>query len=429
MKVAGDNEITSMKQSTALCPSHYARFNCIGTQCEDSCCIGWRVHLDKKTYHFYKQNQHKALRHLFQNAVKRSDTKHDDQQFGLITMGEDGRCAFLDEENLCRIQRTLGFGALSKVCATFPRRANQTGEQLEYSLTISCPEAARLVLLDQEPMRFNQIALDPSLESGTSPGGTAGNDNSGRLILNDLRALIIAILQSRGLTVDGRLILLGLLLEDFDQASQAESTNLPALQQDILQRYIGLLGDQPMLQQDFNQIEPNLVLKMSLVTAIVGNIPTSANNLRFREVFREAAEGLAVKDSQSPCDSQRVARHVEAHEKYYAPYFNQNTHILENYLVHYVFHNLFPFARSTLLAQYREMVCHYLAVTTLLLGQAGYHSGMTDERAVKTIQSYTRFSGHYTQLREIITRTLDEKGVHSLQDLFQTLSTLTRAGT
>lgn len=410
-----------MENSTALCPGHYLQFQCIGSDCEDSCCIGWRVHLDKKTYHFYKQNQHKALRQLFEKSVKRSDAK-DDSHFGIISMAENGRCAFLDENNLCKIQSNLGAGALSKVCANFPRRANRIGRQLEYSLSISCPEAARMALLSTEPMRFVQTAIDPALDSvaALSQGFL---DDQALLILNDLRALIIGILQSRGLTIEARLILLGLLLEDFESAAGGHGADSTQRKTGILQHYLALLGQQEMLQRDIDEIEPNLILKMSLVTAIIGNIPTSAHNTRFREILREAAEGLSFKDADPKTDRERIACHTQAYLSKYAPFFKTNAHILENYLVHYVFHSMFPFARTTLLAQYREMVCNFLAVGILLRGQAVFHGEMTSELAVATIQSYTRFAGHYTHFTETISRIFEEQGINDIRHLFAILAT------
>lgn len=414
--------MTDTEQPTALCPSHYPNFHCIGGQCEDSCCIGWRVHLDKTTYHYYKHNQHKALVKLFEQSVKRSDTKGDDKHFGVISMNEDGRCAFLDEENLCRIQRNLGAQALSQVCANYPRRANQLGEQLEYSLSLSCPEAARLTLLDDQAMRFVQTDIDPALEDNISALGKGLNNKTGLMILNDLRALIIGILQSRDLTIDARLILIGLLLEDFEAAMQAPPTSAGQQQQATLQRYVALLGQPKSLQDDIDQLQPDLVLKMRLVTALIGNIPTSAHNTRFRNILKEAADGLSFQDERPATDNERIACHAQAYARYYAPYFDHHAHILENYLVHHVFHSLFPFARTTLIAQYREMVCNYLVVTTLLLGQAAFHKKMTAELAVGTIQSYTRFAGHYTHFKETIERVFGEQNLVDVSALFAVLA-------
>ena len=33
-----------------LIPQYFKNFTCIGSDCEDSCCIGWRVDIDHNTY-------------------------------------------------------------------------------------------------------------------------------------------------------------------------------------------------------------------------------------------------------------------------------------------------------------------------------------------------------------------------------------------
>lgn len=394
----------------ALSPDYYPKFQCIGSSCEDSCCIGWRVHLDKATYHLYKQNQHPNLRERFKNAVKRSDLKGDNQHFAVIEMAELGRCPFLDPDNLCAIHRNLGSKALSNVCATFPRRANLSGTQFEYSLSLACPEAARLALLQKEPMRFVEIPIDTTLACAAPPAKLSSHEEQSALLLNDLRALIIGILQLRELPIDHRLILLGLLLEDFEASSVANEALPP-----VLQRYVGLLGAPDLLRNELDKVESSLAVKIHLVAHLIGDIPTPTHNIRFRTLLDEAAQGLKFEDSQND-------KLYEAYERDYRPYFEAQPHILENYLVHYVIHNLFPVVRTSVVVQYRELICDYLAITTLLFGQAVFHNGMTDALAIKTIQSYTRFAGHYTHFKETVARTLEQQQLSDLRRLFQLLA-------
>lgn len=399
----------------ALCPDHYPKFQCIGPACEDSCCIGWRVPLDKKTYHFYKQNQHPDLRQRFKSAIKLGNTKNDHQFFGVIQMAELGRCPFLDPDNLCAIQRNLGSSALSNVCASFPRRANLIGNQLEYSLSLACPEAARLTLLHPEPMGFIEVPIDSSLISDSPPAALSSQEAQYTLLQNDLRALVIGILQTRKLSIDHRLILLGLLLEDFDSA-----TATPEAQLAVLQRYAVLLGAPDALQTELDTVEPNFALRIHLVARLIGEIPTSEHNTRFRTLLDESAQGLKFEGTEN---EQLVA----AYERDYHPYLAANPHILENYLVHYVVYNLFPVTQTSVILQYRELVCNYLSVTTLLFGQAVFHHGLNDERVVKTIQSYTRFAGHYTKFKDTVAQTLEQQNLSDPHRLFQLIASPKKA--
>ena len=43
-----------MKPGSVLQPDHFDAFHCIGSDCEDTCCVGWIVHVDKPTYDRYQ---------------------------------------------------------------------------------------------------------------------------------------------------------------------------------------------------------------------------------------------------------------------------------------------------------------------------------------------------------------------------------------
>ena len=40
---------------TILVPEYYKQFQCIGGACEDTCCAGWNITVDKPTYQKYKK--------------------------------------------------------------------------------------------------------------------------------------------------------------------------------------------------------------------------------------------------------------------------------------------------------------------------------------------------------------------------------------
>ena len=38
------------KKFKSLYPEYYDEFKCIGGSCEDSCCVGWDIDIDKITF-------------------------------------------------------------------------------------------------------------------------------------------------------------------------------------------------------------------------------------------------------------------------------------------------------------------------------------------------------------------------------------------
>lgn len=66
----------------------------------------------------------------------------------------EGRCAFLNEENLCDLYQEAGPEMLCKTCRDYPRHVEEFEGCREISLSLSCPEAAKLILGSREPVRF-----------------------------------------------------------------------------------------------------------------------------------------------------------------------------------------------------------------------------------------------------------------------------------
>ncbi|WP_363315235.1 flagellin lysine-N-methylase [uncultured Clostridium sp.] len=55
------------------------------------------------------------------------------------------RCAFLNEEDLCDLYKALGPDALCDTCRLYPRHTEEYEGLRELSLSLSCPEAARII--------------------------------------------------------------------------------------------------------------------------------------------------------------------------------------------------------------------------------------------------------------------------------------------
>jgi lysine-N-methylase len=130
----------------ALIPEVNSDFQCLGSDCPDTCCSGWQVNIDKDSFFEYKNNTNPELKDLFLNSIQREKnaTAH---RYGTIRLNQkDNSCGFLDQ-GLCKIQKTLGENALSDTCSGYPRITLQHGDMIQQGLTLSCPEAARRMLL------------------------------------------------------------------------------------------------------------------------------------------------------------------------------------------------------------------------------------------------------------------------------------------
>ncbi len=134
-------------------PSYYESFSCIADQCEDTCCAGWEIDIDDETFEYYKSVKGDFGRELLLHIKEYKDTEgiYEKQGFRLT---KDDRCPFLDEHNLCRIYTELGAEALCDVCTDTPRDYLEYGGKRELSLSVSCPEAGRLLFAKADPIIF-----------------------------------------------------------------------------------------------------------------------------------------------------------------------------------------------------------------------------------------------------------------------------------
>lgn len=125
-------------------PQYYDAFRCIADRCPDTCCQRWQIGIDEDSlYRYWKVDG------AFGNRLKNSIN----WESGTFCQ-YDGRCEFLNEKNLCDIYENLGQEYLCDTCRQYPRHVEEFEGVREYSLSLSCPEAARQMLLEREPMHL-----------------------------------------------------------------------------------------------------------------------------------------------------------------------------------------------------------------------------------------------------------------------------------
>jgi lysine-N-methylase len=408
-----------MKQSIFV-PDYYSRFSCIGARCEDTCCSGWTVAIDRPSYQLYRQTDHPILAPLFRLAVSQntSPNANTDAHFGVMKMKSDQSCFFQQTDKLCAIHSHLGEQALCDTCQIYPRSFNQFGAQREHALSISCPEAARLVLLNPKSMQFDTLNLETStLRSFIScrfPSQDQG-DPAQMSILNDFRALIIGILQFRQISVGARMMLLGWLLEDTNQVISSETFKHASELLPALGAIADMLRHPVELEKQFAQIQPDLPRKLETLNQLIGQVLSAGSSLRLSECLLAAAEGLAADAGDS--DHQLLQKFKHSFEQHYQPYFQERAYIFENYLVNMVILRLFPFTRGTYLELYRELVFNLSIVQLLLIGVAGKNQGLTEAMVIQVFQSFARMTDHNRSHLENLAQALHVHNQDSFADI------------
>jgi lysine-N-methylase len=382
------------KAGTALAvmPDYYRQFQCIGSDCEDTCCAGWSVEIDAATWHRYRSSQHEKLAPLFRSAVEElGKTSQTRDKFARFKIRPDGTCQFLEADRLCMIQRELGGDALSDTCALYPRQRNEYCDRLEYGLALSCPEAARLALLHPEPIRMIRTEPDAQFSGRDAVNyrviaDAAGNPGLASL-LDDYRKTILDILQCRKLSSGARVMVLGCLLDEAGRVGRWDGEFAR-----LLASFRGLFADPASVEAQYEQIPSELPRRLQVITGFLANYIESSRP-RLTECMLAAIDDWM--GGGAPGDNV-VTRYLHAYENYYLPYMREKGYILENYLVTCTNLNLFPFARGNPFELYRELVCNLAIIQVILVGMAGHYKGLTDDKVIQLIQSFVRMTAHHT---------------------------------
>ena len=173
-------------------PDYYPSFECIADKCEDTCCAGWQIVIDKKTLKKYTKIKGDFRKRMFRSV---------DWLQGTFKQDKDKRCAFLNERNLCDLYLSQGEGGFCKTCREYPRHTEEFEGIREITLSISCPEVARILMNRKEPVAFLNYEREGEEE-------IEDFDPFFFSILEDARKEMIAILQNRSLSITDRILLI-----------------------------------------------------------------------------------------------------------------------------------------------------------------------------------------------------------------------------
>lgn len=181
----------------------YKDFVCTGTDCECTCCQGWAIEIDKKSYERYKEFQGD-----FANKVRKSIIEIEHGYY-IDLDKKTGRCPLLNDKNLCDVYINFGEENMSDLCKKFPRSEWVVGNWKYLGLDMSCYEVAKKVLFHEGLISFSVdelsylegINADPYLEEALFAGLNVSVD----------------IVQNRKIGINKRLQLLILFNNQFQE--------------------------------------------------------------------------------------------------------------------------------------------------------------------------------------------------------------------
>ena len=172
-------------------PDYYKEFQCIAGDCEDTCCAGWQIVADEASLSKYRQVKGPFRKRMMKSVDWGQKTFRQDKET---------RCAFLNENNLCDMYTALGRDSLCRTCRLYPRHIEEFEDVREITLSVSCPEVARILMNRKEPAKF--ISKE---EHGEEEYDYEEFDPFLYSQLVDAREVLLKIAQNRDLPLDVRI--------------------------------------------------------------------------------------------------------------------------------------------------------------------------------------------------------------------------------
>lgn len=404
---------SAVQETPIIVPEYEPCFRCIGPACEDTCCHGWDVLVDRQSYEKYGSLPPGPLKSLIESSLIRiAEAESSEQQYAALAAGPARDCPLLTEGRLCLLQAQCGESYLTRVCATFPRFVYSVDGIEQKPLMLACPEAARLVLLSKNLLRCGK---------GSRQARWDDESRERRPLQNyfwPIRAFSLQLICNRRYVLWQRLCLLGIFCRRLDALARGEDERrFPELLADF-----SAAVDSGKLRASMERMAASPALQLEIVLQLVKiGVGSGKGSARLRETLAICEAGLEMGSGRSA--AALVERYRAAQREICEPFFGARPHMLENYLANEMFRWVFPFGgaffdRSASVdpqASFGRLAIQFgLVHGVLTCVAAARGAAFCAEDVVRTVQVISRQTEHQRHFGEASWVLLRERGLDNL---------------
>jgi lysine-N-methylase len=337
-----------------------------------------------------------------------------DAKYARIKFPDSTRdCPFLTSERWCRLHKEYGAEYLSPVCFHYPRVRELPAGMSTTPLLLSCPEAARVVLLQPELVPIERNAADgrPDYRRFLRMAERAHGKPPRKALSSDVMEFSLLVIQDRAYPIWQRLFVLGMLSKRLTE----RETPCDQLVASLLGEY-AVIVKEGRLRAVMDGIAVQTGPQLSAVIEVAHRLQTEyGNSARIQECIRDFMHGICY-EARRPVE-EMAPTYSEVYERYYRPFFEQHPYILENYLSNYVFWTQFPRGPipagepNTPLTACILMCLKFAVIKGLLIGMAGhYRESFAAEHVVKLVQCFSKKAEHAAKFLSGINHDLASAG-------------------
>lgn len=135
-------------------PRYFKDFHCIGSECVDNCCHGWRIDWTNEEVDKLKEAENASPE--LKELIERSFIPGENGKLK-IKFDDKDNCPFQTSDRLCRIQKELGAEYLSSTCTYYPRIGIIGKTALYRYCFFTCEAVMRILINDDRAMNLVNV--------------------------------------------------------------------------------------------------------------------------------------------------------------------------------------------------------------------------------------------------------------------------------
>ncbi len=322
---------------------YYDDFQCVGTECKDTCCKEWHIFITKREYLDYKKMKcSPELRGILDSAFTRRK-EGSDFSYAEVKLTKEGKCPLLGNDSLCMIQKELGAKALSATCNIFPRNRSFIGHNtLLESCMVTCYHVVELLMQHPEGLEIVEEEYDKNdsyINKGVSSGYNIDQSLKEYPYFWDILNAKIDILQNRNFTIPERLLILGYFCRKANEYINNDTMDkIPGLAAMLLDNELcGKIADSlkpPRTEGETSGKALQILLNMRERVNVDPDVSSHTKSL-FARIF----EQLKCEEAFDEGENQyrfSISEYLKLCERFRA-IENERTYIIENLLVNLLF--------------------------------------------------------------------------------------------
>lgn len=379
-------------------PDYFNDFKCIASECEDTCCAGWGIVIDEESYNHYMSVEGEFGERL------RSEIVTEGSENIFVLKGDN--CPFLTENKMCDIYTNLGEDSLCYTCRQYPRVMEEFGSLREVCLSLSCPEACRIILRSDKKVTFTLTENDEEV--------TGYNDINAMLYINLIqsRNIVFKILQNRDIDLNKRISIALKFTSEIQE--KIDLNNIQGIKE-VIEKY----SDNKFVESIVNDLE-----------LYKGKESLKYNNIN--EIFK-VFKDLKHINPNDPLGLENALRYFwqsEEDEDIYLrkhrefnKYFNDKIFKFENILVYFVFRYfmkaVFDYDVS---AKIKTAIVSYIMIKELYLIRWIEEGGkLSEEDLVDIAHTYSKDIEHLEENIETLAEVFETNNVFDVNNIIVTL--------